>query len=390
MDKFSSLFTEFLKYFGPVWNFNIITSNIITISIGKIILASITFIIGFQFTKYFTSRIKNAERFHKISDKDTQIWLEKFIFYFLVAFTIFLFFTILGISLTVFTKIWNAEIFSIQSNSIELGNLIIGLVVFSFGVKAVKFLSTLLENFILSNVKFDIGTKKSLINILRYLLIFITSLIALSIIGIPLKALTVIGGALAIGVGLGSQNLVNNFLSGLVLMAERPLTVGDVVEIENNIGTVEQVGVRSTIIRTFDNLRLVLPNSKLLENTVINWSLKDKLLRRAITLGVAYGSNVEKVKELSLQVAKEHPDVQKKPKPIVLLTDFGDNAIIFDLLVWIKLKKDRNPFIIDSDLRFAIYKLFNQSNIMIPFPQRDVHIDTNNPINVNVISRDKN
>jgi small-conductance mechanosensitive channel len=210
----------------------------------------------------------------------------------------------------------------------------------------------------------------------------------LNYVRIPLTFFTHIGGALAIGVGFGSQNIVNNFLSGLILMMERPIKIGDIVEVENVRGTVEWVGARSTRIKTFDNLRLVVPNSTLLQNKVINWSLSDDIVRREILVGVQYGSPVRKVESLLQQAASEHSVVEKYPKPIVLFDDFGDNALTFMVLIWIRMSRTGMAHLyisqVESDIRFRIDELFRQNDIVIAFPQRDVHIDTLKPLEVRV------
>lgn len=210
----------------------------------------------------------------------------------------------------------------------------------------------------------------------------------LHMVKIPLTFFTVIGGALAIGVGFGSQNIVNNFLSGLILLIERPVKISDIVEVENIQGTVEWVGARSTRIRTFDNLRLVVPNSTLLQNKVINWSLSDDIVRREIVVGIAYGSPVKKAQNLIQQAVSEHKLVEKKPQPIVLFNDFGDNALIFRILLWIKMSRvgmsHQNILQVESDIRFHIDEQFRKNNIVIAFPQQDTHLDTLRPLEVRV------
>jgi len=224
--------------------------------------------------------------------------------------------------------------------------------------------------------------------IVYYLLLVLLVLFVLNFAEIPLTFFAVVGGAVAIGVGFGSQTIVNNFLSGLILMMERPIRIGDIVEVENTLGTVEWVGARSTRIKTFDNLRLILPNSTLLENKVINWSLSDDIVRRKILVGVQYGSPVREVESLLKQAANEHNLVEENPQPIVLFEDFGDNALIFTVLIWIRMSRTGRSRLnirqIESAIRFRIDELFRQNDIVIAFPQRDIHIDTLKPLEVKV------
>ena len=161
------------------------------------------------------------------------------------------------------------------------------------------------------------------------------------------------------------------------------------MELENRRGIVEHIGGRSTRIKTFDNVRMVIPNSKLLENTVINWSLIDNYLRREITVGVAYGSPATKVGELLRQVVANHNRVEQKPEPVILFDKFGDDALIFKILFWVQINDTINPFVIESDIRYAIYEILEENQITIAYPQRDVHLDSVTPIEVSVIKSDK-
>lgn len=192
---------------------------------------------------------------------------------------------------------------------------------------------------------------------------------------IPLAAFAFISGAVAIGVGFGAQNIINNFISGWILMWERPIKIGDFLELGDAKGTVESINTRSTCIRRVDGVHLLVPNSNLLENTVINWTLMDKLVRTTVRVGVAYGSNVQVVTELLKQAAEEHSEVLKDPGYSVIFDDFGDSALIFELNVWIHAIADRSLRIIRSDLRYKVDALFRENDVVISFPQRDVHLD---------------
>ncbi len=200
-------------------------------------------------------------------------------------------------------------------------------------------------------------------------------LLSLSILNVPLTAFTFISGAVAIGVGFGAQNIINNFISGWILMGERPIRIGDVLEFQGMLGKVEAINTRSTLIRRIDGVHIVTPNSFLLENTVTNWTLVDNEIRTQVRVGVAYGSPVREVERLILQAGKEHADVLNDPPPLVIFDDFGDNALAFDLYVWTHLRPGGDLRKLRSDLRFRITELFNEAGIVIAFPQRDVHLD---------------
>jgi small-conductance mechanosensitive channel len=197
----------------------------------------------------------------------------------------------------------------------------------------------------------------------------------LDFLQIPLTAFAFISGAVAIGVGFGAQNIINNFISGWILMWERPIKIGDFLELGDVKGTVESINTRSTLIRRVDGVHLLVPNSYLLENTVTNWTLVDRLMRTNVNVGVAYGSDVQKVTELLNVAATEHPDVLKEPAPRVIFDDFGDNALAFVLNVWVLAQSETNLRAIRSDLRYRIDALFRDSDVVIAFPQRDVHVD---------------
>ncbi len=280
------------------------------------------------------------------------------------------------------------EITSIEDHPITVGKVIVALALLIVGFLFSHRLTAQMAKQLIKRVGLNEAAAFALQQITHYLVLVLLVLFVLNYVRIPLTFFTLIGGALAIGVGFGSQNIVNNFLSGLILMMERPIKIGDIVEVENVRGTVEWVGARSTRIKTFDNLRLVVPNSTLLQNKVINWSLSDDIVRREILVGVQYGSPVRKVESLLQQAASEHSVVEKYPKPIVLFDDFGDNALTFMVLIWIRMSRTGMAHLyisqVESDIRFRIDELFRQNDIVIAFPQRDVHIDTLKPLEVRV------
>ena len=203
------------------------------------------------------------------------------------------------------------------------------------------------------------------------LLIFTT----LDLLNVPLTAFAFVSGAIAIGVGFGAQNIINNFISGWILMWERPIRIGDFLEVGETRGTVESINTRSTRIRRIDGVHLLIPNSQLLENTVVNWTLVDRRTRTTVRVGVAYGSPVKQVAELIEKAATEHAGILADPAPLVVFEDFGDNALIFDLYFWVLATADRDLRVTRSEIRFRIDELFREAGIVIAFPQRDVHID---------------
>ncbi len=205
--------------------------------------------------------------------------------------------------------------------------------------------------------------------------LIIVILVILDLLQVPLGAFAFISGAIAIGVGFGAQNIINNFISGWILMWERPIRIGDFLEIGDVKGTVETISTRSTRIRRVDGVHLLVPNSQLLEQTVVNWTLIDKKIRCVVSVGVEYGSPVREVERLIMQATVDHPDTIDDPAPKVFFEDFGDNALIFNVYFWIDAVGERDLRQVKSDIRFKIEGLFNEAGIVIAFPQRDVHMD---------------
>jgi small-conductance mechanosensitive channel len=217
------------------------------------------------------------------------------------------------------------------------------------------------------------------------IIVFITTL---GLLGIPLTAFAFATGALAIGIGFGAQNIINNFISGWILMAERPIRIDDFIEIDSTYGVVENIGTRSTRIRRTDGVHLLVPNSALLERTVVNWTLVDKEVRTTIRVGVEYGSPVRQVADLVLQAVKDQPEVKSKPHPSVVFEDFGDNSLVFDTYFWCDVGGEKFLREIRSAIRFRICDLFDKNNIVVAFPQRDVHLDTKNALEIRVLPSD--
>ena len=216
-------------------------------------------------------------------------------------------------------------------------------------------------------------------------ILILVVLTALSLLGVPLTAFAFATGAIAIGVGFGAQNIINNFISGWILMAERPIRIDDFIELDGVYGTVERIGNRSTRIRRSDGVHLLVPNSQLLERTVVNWTLVDMTVRAILRVGVAYGSPVRKVSELILQAVKEQPEVRQEPDVDIIFEDFGDSALIFDAYFWCDVGGERVIREIKSTIRFRIDELFAENGIVIAFPQRDVHLDSTRPIEVRMV-----
>jgi small-conductance mechanosensitive channel len=221
----------------------------------------------------------------------------------------------------------------------------------------------------------DAGVSQAVATIIQYLFVLVGFLIILSTAGIDLTTLNVLAGAVGIGVGFGLQSIANNFISGLIILFERPIKVGDRIQVGEVNGDVRRIGARATTIRTNDNIEIIIPNSEFISSRVINWSHSDREVRLHIPIGVSYSSAPEDVRKTLLEVAASHQGVLKNPSPDVIFTGFGDSSLNFDLRVWTSGYITK-PKVLQSDLNFAIQRKFGERRIEIPFPQRDLHLRT--------------
>jgi small-conductance mechanosensitive channel len=280
------------------------------------------------------------------------------------------FFTVSAINAAGIPLVWTAPLPAIQLSLVQIFLLVALLV-------AVFWLSSRTKRFLFNRVLAQSGLDRSLqyaiSQVVSNIVLVVGIFIVLENTGIHLAALAVFAGAVGVGIGFGLQNIASNFISGLVILAERPITIGDRVEVAGIAGQVEHIRARSTVIRTNDNIMMIVPNTKFIDSPVTNWTYGDRRVRFRIPVGVAYGSDVNKVRDALLAVAHENPHTLKEPAPTVFLDKFGDSSIDFKLTVWSSEMSDR-PSRYRSDINFAIADKFHEVGIEFPFPQRDVHI----------------
>jgi small-conductance mechanosensitive channel len=231
----------------------------------------------------------------------------------------------------------------------------------------------ILENRILPRTSMAPGQRYAFARAMGYIVFLIGLVVGLQSSGLDLSSLLVLGGAVGVGLGFGLQNIANNFISGLIILFEQPIRVGDRVEVSNTIGDVVQIAMRSTWIRTNDNVVIIVPNSEFVSQRVTNWTVNDPQVRFSLPVGVSYGSDPEKVREVLLAVARANPDVLAAPEPEVLFNGFGDSALNFEVRVW-SVAKVHLPNVLRSDLYYAMFKALRANGIEIPFPQRDLHL----------------
>ena len=274
----------------------------------------------------------------------------------------------------------NLAVFTIDGQSITLGNILLIPILLVLGIGLTKWLVKAVTHR-LSVRQIDPNVIHLVQRIFYVVAIGLLVVTLLDLINVPIAAFAFLSGAIAIGLGFGAQNIINNFISGWILMWEKPIRIGDFLEVDDAKGTVEQINTRSTRIRRVDGVHMLIPNSKLLENTVINWTLIDRLVRTSVRVGVAYGTPAKKVAELIHQATIEQSEILNDPKPLVSFEDFGDNALIFEVNFWINSHVEGGLRVTRSNIRFRLDELFDEHNIVVAFPQRDVHIDGSLTIN---------
>jgi small-conductance mechanosensitive channel len=268
------------------------------------------------------------------------------------------------------------KIIKIGNVEVTLFLIIVAILIISLASRVSKISTNVILPGIYNRYHLDKGMRFTLDRIVHYSIMIVAIVVSLTTVGINLSALTVFAGIISVGIGFGLQNIASNFISGIILLFERPIKVGDRVVIDNIIGDVEKINMRATIIKTVHNEHIIVPNSYFLEEKVINRSFGDPRIRIVIPIGVAYGTDVEKVRDLLLEAAMEEhlvsPDVLLTPEPFVNFVGFGDSALNFELLVWIG--DPNKSVLIKSNLNFRINRIFNEKNIDIPYPQMDLHI----------------
>ena len=275
-----------------------------------------------------------------------------------------------------FHQVLSYTILSIGDYQLTLGGLMAAGIIIVFGYVISRFLRKGLEK--LSVRRQGINTQVyTLSRLLHYLVLTIAFLWACSALGISLDKLTIVAGALSVGIGFGLQNIVNNFVSGIIILFEKSLKIGDLIELESGLfGEVVEINIRSTMIRTGENVDILVPNSEFINGRVTNWTLAEDVRRFRIPFGVAYGSDKNLVRQAALEAAAqvEHTLVNEKRESLVFMTGFGDSSLDFVLVVWVKSQSVKRPAQLTSDYLWHLDDAFRKYGIEIPFPQRDLHI----------------
>ena len=270
------------------------------------------------------------------------------------------------------SEIFTANLFWLGSQPVTLF-LLIKIIVFSLiALLIVRIIKEWVKRWFLVRFGFDRGSREAIASVVSYVLAIFGFLIVLQNVGIDLSSLTVIAGAIGIGIGFAFKELASNFISGITLLFEQPIKVGDLVEVGDLLGTIEKISIRSTVVRTLLGVSVIVPNHRFIENDIVNWSYEDPRCGIKIPVNVAYGSDTVLVTEALVAAARKETRVLSYPSPQVLFTGFGNDALEFSLLVWID--KPMEQTLIISALNFLIESELRCRCIQIPFPQRDLHI----------------
>ena len=283
-----------------------------------------------------------------------------------------------------FDKVLHYQLFEIKTTPITLSSVVMFALVMAAFYIGSRIINRGVLKRLLSRFHMDQGMRFTLLRISHYTIMVIGTLVGFQFVGIDLSGLAVIFGLLSVGIGFGLQNVTSNFISGLILLFERPIKVGDRVTVGDTEGDVLSINMRSTTILSLDNISIIVPNSQFVSSNVVNWSHGDPKIRLSIDVGVSYESDLDLVLKALQEVAKDHPDVLNYPAADVLFVGFGDSTWNMSLRVWIVDPK--RHYNVASELNIAIVHKFRNYGIEIAFPQRDVHFRSPLPIPLQVIN----
>jgi small-conductance mechanosensitive channel len=285
-------------------------------------------------------------------------------------------------------NVWNFSVWDYEDSdgkkAINLGTLIRAFLLFTFGYWLAARLTRKLQRYAVGHRRVAEAQAATLRTWLMVLLSFLLAIATLHVLNIPLTLFAFLGGALAIGLGFGTQTLIKNFISGIIVLFERNIRVGDILDVGGTIGTVVEINTRSSVIRGGDGVETLVPNSVFLEQKITNWTHNNRRVRRTVRVGVEYGSPLQTTADILVDCAKRHGLVLKDPEPMAQLEDFGPGALLFVLNFWVELTEKTNAAQVASDLRFMIHKRFAEAGIVIPSPPKETKLVTDSPLKMSV------
>jgi len=293
-------------------------------------------------------------------------------------------------------EIWNTELYIatettvvdersiVKPVSVTVGKVVKAFIILFIGTWIAGRIARTFQWALTKRLKWTKSKAEPLRKIIFGVMFICVLVFSLVTVNIPLAVFTFLGGALAIGIGFGAQHLINNFISGMILLFDRSIRVGDIVEVDGQGGRVTEIGMRNSSIRRFDGIDILVPNSQFLQQKVTNWTLSDLEIRYSVSVGVAYGSPTREAEAVIMKAIEAHPMVLKDPPPTILFEEFGDSALVFTGYFWMELLSNRDNRIAVSEVRHAISEFLEKAGIVIAFPQRDIHVDSSKPLEIKV------
>ena len=275
----------------------------------------------------------------------------------------------------IFTKIWNVltvDLFEISGQKVTLFSIVMAGVIFYLSTLLSRWAERGVDRILIDKKDLDRGVKDSIRTFTRYTVLITGALVTLDTVGISMSSLAAVGAVLMVGIGFGLQNITQNFISGIIILLERPIKVGDLIRVKDISGKVTEIGARSTLVTTRDDVAIIVPNSQFISEQVVNESLSGDKIRVKLKVGVAYGTDPRKVEKILMEVAKETDHILSYPAPRVFFTNFGDSSLDFALSLWITDNWNFEGIL--SDMRFRVSEIFKEENIEIPFQQIDLKV----------------
>jgi small-conductance mechanosensitive channel len=298
-------------------------------------------------------------------------------------------------------KLWFTELYVVEETvivegskisrprSVTIGKVVIAFLILIIGILVIRYLKKILHLVATHRLKLGANEAHLYTRLMTYIMFIVVLVSALIFVNIPLAIFTFFGGALAIGIGFGAQALISNFISGLILMFDRTIRMGDMVEVDGHRGRITSIGMRSSSIKRFDGVEMYVPNSSFLQQNVINWTSSDTKIRYTIPIGVAYGSATKVVERVILLAVEAQPEVLADPPPYMVFDSFGDSSLNFTAYLWLELTVDINNNLVLSEIRHRIGERLAAAGISIPFPQRDLHLAADKPLEIRLVSDSK-
>ncbi len=305
-----------------------------------------------------------------------ELWLERILCLLAVGYWLVLLLGRLGLLVPlvdIVGSVLDASV-TVGALSVSVGDVLVFAVTVWLSFLLARWVQVILQEDVFSRVRTSRGVPYAVSNLARYGVIFLGFLVGLSAAGIEITKLAVVAGGLGVGIGFGLQNVVNNFVSGLILLFERPIDVGDSIELSDTSGIMKRIGIRASVIRTFDGAEVIVPNGILISDKVTNWTLSDRRRRIDLDVGVEYGTPAQQVIDLLIEVAKANPKVIADPEPVAYFVNFGDSSLDFKLRAWFDFNATTNIHTIHSEIAVAVQQALGEANIGVPFPQRDLHL----------------